>query len=75
MIDPFVSSAFFLYVLKISGTLTVFRCFQGVERGCIGNKWVKLFVKAEACLGFYKTSVMGHFCKNIKPFTKNKVFH
>ena len=23
-------------------TLTVFRCFQGAEKGCIGIKWVKM---------------------------------
>ena len=38
---PFVSNASFLYPLKISENLTVFLCFQGVEKGCIGNKWIK----------------------------------
>ena len=33
--NPFVPNAPFLY-------LTVFWCFQGVEKGCIGNEWVKL---------------------------------
>ena len=27
--------------LKTSAGLTVF-CFQGVDKGCIGNKWIKL---------------------------------
>ena len=30
----------FLYPLKTSKNLTVFWCFQGFEKGCIGNKWV-----------------------------------
>ena len=29
--------------LKTSENLTVFRCFQGVEKGCIGNEWVNGF--------------------------------
>ena len=31
----------FLYPLKISENFTEFWCFQGVEKGYIGNKWVK----------------------------------
>ena len=30
----------FLYPLKISENRKVFWCFQGVEKGCIGKKWV-----------------------------------
>ena len=26
--------------LKTSENLTVFRCFQGVEKECVGNEWV-----------------------------------
>ena len=37
--NPFVPNAPFLYPLKTEN-LTVF-CFQGVEKGSIGNKWVK----------------------------------
>ena len=37
---PFVPNASFLYSLKTSENLTVFRCFQGVEKGCTGNEWV-----------------------------------
>ena len=40
LINPFVPNATFLYHLKISENLTVF-CFQGVQKGCIGSKWVK----------------------------------
>ena len=39
--NPFVPNASFFYPLKTSENLTVFWCFQGVEKGCIGNKWVK----------------------------------
>ena len=38
--NPFAPNAPLLYPLKISENLTVFWCFQGVEKGCIGNKWV-----------------------------------
>ena len=38
LINPFVPNALFLYPLKTSENLTV---FWGVEKGCIGNKWVK----------------------------------
>ena len=37
--NPFVPNALILYPLKTSENLTFF-CFQGVEKGCIGNKWV-----------------------------------
>ena len=39
-INPFVPNAPFLYNLKASENLTDFLCFQGVEKGCIGNEWV-----------------------------------
>ena len=38
----FVFSAPFLYPLKTSENLTVFWCFQRVEKRCIVNKWVNL---------------------------------
>ena len=40
-LNTFVPNAPFLYPLKTSENLTVFWCFQGVEKECIGNKWVK----------------------------------
>ena len=40
---PFVSNAPFLYPLKTSENLTIFWCFQGIERECIGNEWVNMF--------------------------------
>ena len=38
-LNPFVINATFLYPLKTSEKLTVFWCFQGLEKGCIGNEW------------------------------------
>ena len=39
--NPFVPNAPFLYPLKSSENRKVFWCFQGVEKGCIRNEWVK----------------------------------
>ena len=39
---PFVSNASFLYLLNTENR-KVFWCFQDVEKGCIGNKWVKKY--------------------------------
>ena len=41
LLNLFVPNAPFLYPLKISENLTVSRRFQRVEKGCIGNEWVK----------------------------------
>ena len=41
----FVPNAPFFYPLKASENLTVFECFQGVEKGCIRNRWVKKYGK------------------------------
>ena len=41
LFNPFVSNAPSLYHLKTSENRKIFWCFQGVEKGCIGNKWVK----------------------------------
>ena len=38
--NPFVPNAHFLYPLKTSENRKIFWCFQGVEKGCIGNEWV-----------------------------------
>ena len=34
----------FLYPLKTSENLSVFWCFQGVEKECIGNEWVNIVI-------------------------------
>ena len=39
--NPFVPNAPFLYPLKTTENRKVFWYFQGVEKGCIGNEWVK----------------------------------
>ena len=39
--NPFVPNALFLYPLKTSKSRKFFWCFQGVEKGCIANEWVK----------------------------------
>ena len=46
LLNPFVPNVLFLYPLKTTENCKDFLCFQGVEKGCIGNKWVKhmLFV-------------------------------
>ena len=57
--NPFAPNVPFLYPLKTSENLTVFWYFQGVEKGCIGNKWVKV-------------SVEPIYCAIYKPFVKEK---
>ena len=37
---PFVPNAPFLYPLKTSENFKIFWCFQGVEKGFIGSRWV-----------------------------------
>ena len=39
-VNPFVPNAPFLYPLKTSENVSVFRCFQGVEKRCIAKEWV-----------------------------------
>ena len=43
-LNPFFSNASFLYSLKTEN-LMVSWCFQRVEKGCIGNKWVNIRTK------------------------------
>ena len=40
-INPFVPNARLFYSLKTSENHMVFWCFQGLEKECIGNKWIK----------------------------------
>ena len=42
---PFVPNTIFLSPLKTSEDRKVFWCFQRVEKGCIGNKWVNWFLE------------------------------
>ena len=41
LFNPFVPNAPFLCPLKKSENLKVFWCFEGIEKGCIGDKWIK----------------------------------
>ena len=41
ILNPFVPNVPVLCPLKTSENRKVFSCFQGVEKGCIGNEWVK----------------------------------
>ena len=47
--NPFVTNAPFPYPLEMSENRKAFWCFQGVEKGCIGNEWVKLLLSKEFC--------------------------
>ena len=49
-INPFVPNAPFFYPLKTAENLSVFWCFQGIEKGCIGNEWGKSAGEKEAFL-------------------------
>ena len=40
-INSFIPNGPFLYPLKTSENRKVFWCFQGVEKGCIRNKYIK----------------------------------
>ena len=42
LFNQFVLNAPLLYPLKLSVNHKVFWCFQGVEKGCISYKWVKI---------------------------------
>ena len=43
--SPFVPSAPFLYPRNNQKTVRFSNVFRGVEKGCIGNKWVKGYEK------------------------------
>ena len=43
--NPYVSNAPSLYPLKTPENLGVFWCFQGVEKGCSGNKWINCILE------------------------------
>ena len=58
--NPFVSNAPFFYPMKISENVTVFLCFQGVEKGCIGNKWVKQ--KIVSIISIVRIEIFYIFC-------------
>ena len=43
--NPFLPSGLFLYPQKTLESLSLFWCCQGVEKGCIGIKWVNIPVQ------------------------------
>ena len=78
-LNPFVPDVTFLYPRKTLGNPTVFWCFQGVERGCIGNEWVhnkviQFYYKDTSCRRYFKShktfqklsfsSSFDQFCKS-----------
>ena len=67
--NPFVPNAPFLYPLKISWNRKVFWCFQGVEKGCIGNEWVNTAQKMKFSS---KLRIWSHLLK--KSLMKNFIF-
>ena len=53
IVNPFVSSAPFLCLRRISENREVFQGFQGLAKGCIGNKWIKMeYIKSGSVLYF-----------------------
>ena len=52
LLNPFVPNTVFLYRLKTLQNRKIFWCFQGVEKGCFGNEWVKMDK-----LIFFKTQI------------------
>ena len=54
-LNPFVPNTPFLYPIKISENLAFFWCFQGVEKGCIGNKWVNANFFINLIRGLFRT--------------------
>ena len=49
--NPFVSNAPILYSLKTSENRKVFWYIQGVEEGCIGNKWINVNFQEMSTMG------------------------
>ena len=74
VLNPFVPNAPFLYSLKTSEKRKVFWCFEKVEKGCIGSKWVKvifwvvvtIIFKALEELKFATISKRWHWQKSTK---------
>ena len=68
-VNPFVPNAPFLYPLKTSENLTVFLCFQGVQKECIGNEWIKISRVSFECL--YKSAIKS--CGLIRKVCKENI--
>ena len=87
-INPFVPNAPFPYPLKTENR-KIFSCFQGVEKGSIGNKWVKYILRGHwkecfiwistknFCLTRYWLSILRYkeaIEKRIKTYLTTKLF-
>ena len=66
LFNPSLPSAPFLYPIKTEN-LTVFRCFHGVEKGCIGEKWVKVGDLFSSCVLTYLPYIES-MCINMRLF-------
>ena len=64
LLNLFFPNAPFSNPLKTSETLTVFWCFQGVEKGCIGKKWVNSLYKSSIPSTHFRS--MTFFCPPLK---------
>ena len=53
---PFIQNVPLLYPLKTLENLTFLWCFQGVEKGCIGNNWVKIQITNHNSKALSKTT-------------------
>ena len=73
LFSPFVPNAPFLYPLKTSENLAVFWCFQGVEKGCIVNEWVKRKLMYKSKQVSIKISKISKFSFTFKLNEKKKV--
>ena len=76
---PFVTNARFLYPLKTSENFMVFWCFKGVQKRCIGNKWVLTkncdyvdYCVTDTCIWQTKKkrTVLSNICRSIFCLTK-----
>ena len=79
-INPFVPNAPFFYPPKTSENLTVFLCFQRVEKECIGNEWVNniknilVFKIKDGCkLELQTCETMKFFGSTEKKYIKQKL--
>ena len=66
LFNPSLPSAPFLYPIKTEN-LRVLRCFHGVEKGCIGEKWVKVGDLFSSCVLTYLPYIES-MCINMRLF-------
>ena len=66
-LNPCVPIVLFLYPPKTSENRKVFWCFQGVEKGCIANEWVKVMKLLERHLQLFTKTLQNLKKKSIYP--------